>query len=240
MTFYQLGRSVRFDGTVNRNISGTELSLTSESGWAETDLSVLTGGDQTVKLDEGIDVPGPIALGVAVEGEEGRLVVFGDSDFATNKFFDYQGNGDLVLNSVSWLAEDEGLISIRPRKAGHNPIALTDSQGEWVFWLSVVLYPLAISGIGLMVVSRKGRWSVKELVGAGIGVVLSLGVAALLNFIGDRYNFRQDMTAENLYTLSNKTSGLLNNLEDRGYYVNVKTFMSEMEGVRFQDLMIEY
>jgi len=241
MTFYQLGRSVRFDNKLDSHISGTELSLTSESGWAEKDLSVLTGeGDQTVKLDEGIDIPGPVALGVAVEGETGRLVVFGDSDFVTNQFFDYQGNGDLALNSVSWLAEDEGLISIRPRKAGHNPIALTESQGEWVFWLSVVLYPLTISALGFMVVSRKGRWSVKELVGAGIGVVLSLGIVTLLNFIGDRYNFREDMTAENLYTLSGKTTNLLNSMEDRGYYVNVKTFMSDMEGVRFQDLMKEY
>ena len=241
MTFYQLVRSVRFDKSLNPDVSGAELSLTSESGWAESDLSVLTGeGDQTVKLDEEVDIPGPVALGVAVEGEKGRLVVFGDSDFATNQFFDYQGNGDLALNSVSWLAEDEGLISIRPRKAGHNPIALTESQGDWVFWLSVVFYPLAIAGIGLMVVSRKGRWSVKELVGAGIGVVLSLGIVTLLNFIGDRYNFREDMTAENLYTLSSKTTSLLNTLEDKGYYVNVKTFMSDMEGVRFQDLMNEY
>ena len=241
MTFYQLVRSVNFDNKVGSSISGTQLALTSESGWAERDLSVLVGeGDQTVKLDEGIDTPGPVALGVAVEGKAGRLVVFGDSDFATNQFFDYQGNGDLALNSVSWLAEDEGLISIRPRKAGHNPIALTESQGEWVFWLSVVLYPLAIAGGGLMVVSRKGRWSVKELVGAGIGIVLSLGIATLLNFIGDRYNFREDMTEDNLYTLSNKTTKLLNSMEDRGYYVNVKTFMSDLEGRRFQDLMKEY
>ena len=85
-------------------------------------------------LDEGVDTPGPISLAVAVEGEGGRLVVFGDSDFATNQYFDYQGNGDLqLLNALSWLPEDESLISIRPRQAGYNPIALTDSQGEWIF-----------------------------------------------------------------------------------------------------------
>ena len=165
-------------------IEGETLALTSEAGWAEKDLRVLQGeGDSTVKLDEGVDMPGPIYLQVAVEGKGGRLVVFGDSDFATNQYFDYQGNGDLALNALSWLAEDESLISIRPRQAGYNPIALTDSQGEWIFWISVVLYPLAIALVGLLVVSRKGRWSVTELVGAGLGIVLSLGIAALLNFL---------------------------------------------------------
>ena len=52
--------------------------------------------------------------------------------------------------------------------------------------ISVVLYPLSIAFVGLLVVSRKGRWSVAELAGAGLGIVLSLGIAALLNFLGDR------------------------------------------------------
>ena len=127
-----------------------------------------------------------------------------------------------------------------PRQAGYNPIALTDSQGEWIFWISVVMYPLAIALIGLLVVSRKGRWSLPELVGAGLGVALSLGIAALLNFLGDRYNIRHDMTADALYTLSEDSKRLLRTVEEQGQYVQVKTFMSEMDGMRFQDLMKEY
>ncbi len=242
MTFYQLGRSVRFDpASADEPVEGSALALTSEAGWAETDLSVLRGeGDNTVKLDEGIDVPGPVSLAVAAERRGGRLVVFGDSDFATNQYFDYQGNGDLALNALSWLAEDESLISIRPRQAGYNPIALTDSQGEWIFWISVVFYPLAIALVGLLVVSRKGRWSLPELVGAGLGIALSLGIAALLNFLGDRYNIRHDMTADALYTLSDDSKRLLRTVEEQGQYIQVKTFMSDMEGMRFQDLMKEY
>ena len=34
-----------------------------------------------------------------------RLVVFGDSEFANNNLFPVQGNGNLFLNTVSWLAE---------------------------------------------------------------------------------------------------------------------------------------
>ena len=241
MTFFQLGRSVRFDEGSGRK--GTDLVLTSESGWAETDLSVLESqGDHTVKLDEGIDLPGPVTLAVAVHdaGTGSRLAVFGDSDFATNQYFQTQGNGDLALNAVSWLAEDEGLISIRPRESGYNPIALTEGDSEWIFWISVVLYPALIALVGLLVVSSIGRWNLTDLAGAGLGIVISLGIAVLGNFIGDRYHLRQDLTADKLFTLSDDTQRLIEPLKEGGQYVKVKAFMSEMEGVRFQDLMQEY
>ncbi len=44
-----------------------------------------------------------------------RIVVFGDSDFVTNGYLGIPGNRDLFLNSVNWLAQQENLISIRPR-----------------------------------------------------------------------------------------------------------------------------
>lgn len=188
MTFYELCRSLRY--SERPGLTGVEIVKTSEQGWAESDLGVLQAkGNKTVKLDEGTDRPGPIALAVAVDAGQGggRLVVFGDADFASNRFFDLQGNGDLALNAISWLAEDESLISIRPRQPGYSPIALTEGQSDLIFWLTVVLYPLAVAVAGVLVVSRKGRWNLAELSAAGLGIVLSLGVVGLLNFIGDRY-----------------------------------------------------
>ena len=44
--------------------------------------------------------------------------VFGDSDFVTNGYLGIPGNRDLFLNTVNWLAQQENLISIRPREAG--------------------------------------------------------------------------------------------------------------------------
>ena len=76
--------------------------------------------------------------------------------------------------------------------------------------------------------------------GAGLGIVCPLGIAALLNFLGDCYNFRHDMTADALFTLSDDSKRLMRTVEEEGQYVQVKTFMGEMEGMRFQDLMKEY
>ena len=44
------------------------------------------------------------------------MVVIGDSDFAANSVLGVQGNRDLFLNTVNWLAQQENLIAIRPRE----------------------------------------------------------------------------------------------------------------------------
>jgi len=246
MTFFELARSVGLDSVAVATIQAdaSVLARTSDASWGEIDLSVLrdAGGERTVSLDDG-DRPGPVGLAVAVHdtaGEGGRLVVFGDSDIATSRYFGLQGNGDLVLNALSWLVEDESLISIRPREAGYNPIALTEGQSDWIFWITVILFPGAVAVLGFVVVSRKGRWSLRDLVAAGLGGRRSLGVLSLLNFIGDRYHLRVDLTEDQLYTLASETRQVLEQAEDDGRLVHVKTFMSDAEGGRFQDLVKEY
>ena len=68
-----------------------------------------------------------------------RLVVFGDSDFLTNKHF-YKGiNQDLALNTVVSLLDEEELISIRPRNPKKTEITLTRNH-----WLSLVTFFIAI------------------------------------------------------------------------------------------------
>ena len=87
-----------------------------------------------------------------------RLVVFGDSDFANNSLFSVQGNGNLFLNTVSWLAEEEDLIAIRPRKGGGSgPVMLTAAQAPLIFWLPVVMLPLAVLASGAAVFMRR-KW----------------------------------------------------------------------------------
>ena len=80
---------------------------------------------------------------------ETRLAVFGDSDFASNSSLGIQGNRDLALNAVNWLAEQENLISIRPREAEDRRITLTADQQFRVVVLSLVLIPGAIVGAGV-------------------------------------------------------------------------------------------
>jgi len=167
MTFYPLVRSVSLADQTGEGATGVELIQTSAQSWAETDLLALTQASAKIAQGPG-DRAGPISLAVAVtsearmaqgdveeSGKKNRIVVFGDSDFANNQFFTQQGNGDLFLNAVSWLVEEEELISIRPKGPRFSPISLTARDGKVIFWLSVIMMPLIVAVAGIVVWWRR-------------------------------------------------------------------------------------
>jgi ABC-type uncharacterized transport system involved in gliding motility auxiliary subunit len=83
---------------------------------------------------------------------EGRVAVFGDSDFASNSFLRFYGNQDLFLNTVAWLAEDADLISIRPKDPDDQRLELTPEK-QWIVYL------LALAGLpGLFIVLGIRAW----------------------------------------------------------------------------------
>ncbi|MBI5250829.1 MAG: GldG family protein [Desulfomonile tiedjei] len=86
-----------------------------------------------------------------------RIVVFGSSLLAANKFFKLQGNPDLFMNSVSWLAEDENLIAIRPKSTKSNPIVLTGSESWAVLLIPLLIIPFIWIGIGVVVYLYRRR-----------------------------------------------------------------------------------
>jgi hypothetical protein len=61
----------------------------------------------------------PIAVAGSYErgGRNTRIVAFGDSDFASNRYLRALYNLDLLVNAVHWAAERESAITLRP-KAG--------------------------------------------------------------------------------------------------------------------------
>ncbi|MEE2637672.1 MAG: GldG family protein [Acidobacteriota bacterium] len=81
--------------------------------------------------------------------EETRLVVIGDSDFPTNAVIGIGGNRDMFLNTISWLAQQENLISIRAREPEDRRLTLTADAQRRVFWLSVLFIPAAALGAGV-------------------------------------------------------------------------------------------
>ena len=68
-------------------------------------------------------------------------MVIGDSDFATNAVLGIGGNRDLFLNVVNWLAQQENLISVRPRDPQERRITLSAGQDRFIFWLTVLIIP---------------------------------------------------------------------------------------------------
>ncbi|HYT75510.1 MAG TPA: Gldg family protein [Vicinamibacterales bacterium] len=170
LTAYPLARSMTpVEGGVSGHVA-QKLVETSRNSWGETNLKSLTGG-QPAKLDEG-DKKGPVSLAAAVSAPaanpppakeaakpaetpkkpETRIVAFGDSDFASNAALGVTGNRDLFLNSVNWLAQQENLISIRPRDPEDRRITLTADQERRIFYLTVLLVP------GLVLLAGVQTW----------------------------------------------------------------------------------
>jgi ABC-type uncharacterized transport system involved in gliding motility auxiliary subunit len=105
-------RSLSIAGEVE-NVTQTPIILTTEKSWGETELEA----DTQPEFDAEKDIAGPLNLAIAGENSVtgGRVVVFGNSIFATNDGFDALGNGNIFVNSVDWAAEQENLINLTPR-----------------------------------------------------------------------------------------------------------------------------
>ena len=114
------------------------------------------------KFDEGVDLKGPVSLAVVANKDLGnnkkaRLIVFGDSDFASNSGFGLQGNGNLFLNTVSWLAQDESFISIRPKNPDDRRLTMTEAQGRLVSYVILLLLPAGVVISGASVWAKRRR-----------------------------------------------------------------------------------
>jgi ABC-type uncharacterized transport system involved in gliding motility auxiliary subunit len=74
--------------------------------------------------------------------------VFGDADFPSNAYGGIAGNPNLFANTVNWLAQQENLISIRPRDPAERRLAMDGRQMVMVLAFSVLIVPLAVFGGG--------------------------------------------------------------------------------------------
>lgn len=165
LTIYPVARTV--ESATGGPRSPTTIVETSRASWAESNFASLGTG---VALDaESGDKAGPLPVAVAVSapvdgGEppstpatpttnepkpETRVVVFGDSDFATNAYAGVPGNPNLFANAVNWLAQQENLIAIRPKEAGDRRVTMTPRQQTMAFLASILFIPALVFAAGI-------------------------------------------------------------------------------------------
>jgi ABC-type uncharacterized transport system involved in gliding motility auxiliary subunit len=165
MTVYPNARSVTIKGEKPAEVTAQAIINTSSNSWAETSAEEIRS--RRVKFDANVDRRGPVSLAVAATKNapsdtgatngtsKTRIVAFGDSDFAGNNYFGWQKNGDMFMNALSWLAEEEDLISIRPKDPEDRRISLTASGSKMILLVSVILLPLASFGAAIAVYVRR-------------------------------------------------------------------------------------
>ena len=109
----------------------------------------------------GQEPPAGDAAGAAPASEStprpGRLVVFGDSDFASNAQLASVGNPTLLLNALNWLVERENLLAIPAKKADQIQLNLTRRDLSTIYLIVLVALPLASLSAGVAVYLRRRR-----------------------------------------------------------------------------------
>ncbi|MBA2404041.1 MAG: GldG family protein [Bdellovibrionales bacterium] len=157
-TVFPLSSSV---SVLEGNDSATLIAFTSSfpGSWAETDLKGVTAGKAEFK--EGQDIKGPIGLlGVGeMVGEksarDSRFVMLGSSSFLINAYQNQSGNPMLFLNTVSWLVNDEGIISFNRPGIEEYPIILSSQHIQMIFVIAILLVPIIFFGCAIFIYRRR-------------------------------------------------------------------------------------
>lgn len=183
VSFFPLARSVEPASASDDTVEIQTIAMTSTRSWAESTLPETPEEAMayTPELDPVEDEPGPVSIAVAITAvpralprrdmatltpqelalrpEEHelktRIVVVGNSAFASNAYIMLPGNGDLALNILNWLAQEEDLLAIRPKSSDTRLVQVSLSQMRDIFIITGILSPIGILIAGIMVWWRR-------------------------------------------------------------------------------------
>ena len=140
------------------HIKFTPLGMTTPASWLTKDP------EDVAYSSEKQQGPFPISAVVEATGmytdlgathQLAKIVLFSDSDFASNKYFASMDNSDIFLNSINWLADDFELISIRPKLLPYRELVVNSRERDFIKWSSWTLPPTFMLFMALVVWWRR-------------------------------------------------------------------------------------
>jgi ABC-type uncharacterized transport system involved in gliding motility auxiliary subunit len=148
-------RSLQLSQTPPEGVSLTPLISTSQNSWGETDLAALQKNPPQIAFDQAADIAGPLTLAASAEStaKNSRVVVFGNSVFATDKGFDAYANGDIFINSVDWAVQEGNLVNLTP----HTPKIRTFNPPSQLQFIAILLGTVILIP-GLIVAAGISNW----------------------------------------------------------------------------------
>jgi ABC-2 type transport system permease protein len=170
---FPLARSVSVLEKPSPGWKASALVETSADGWGETDIRELQKTGRPARDEK--DVKGPVCLVAAAEqdagpdakspdakpGEapkhRGRVVVFGDADFASNAGIANAANRFLVSAAANWALERESLVAIPPKNADQVAVTLSRRDVASIAFFVLFLLPVGAVAMGLAIWVRRRR-----------------------------------------------------------------------------------
>jgi ABC-type uncharacterized transport system involved in gliding motility auxiliary subunit len=158
---FPLARSLGKTTPIPPDWSPAMLMETTAEGWGETNLAEVVGQGRVDKDSK--DNAGPVTMAMAVspadEKKAGahptRLVVVGNSRFATNGNIANGSNASFLLNAIHWLAGEEKLVGISPKTPAQASLSLTQSQVSRLGLFAMFGLPLFAVILGVWVWYRR-------------------------------------------------------------------------------------
>jgi hypothetical protein len=114
------------------------------------DSSYLETHPEHAGFTAGEDKRGPIVIGATADLsrvvnpsriDRSRVVVFGDVDFASNKFIAVGGNARLLVQAIDWATLNEDLVPLNANIPAFRPLELTAGRTRYARLLSTGIIP---------------------------------------------------------------------------------------------------
>ena len=122
------------------------------ASWAEkTAREILQG---KLRYHDKKDVKGPVSLAAVWQkqndnGKKTRIMAFGNSTFVSNAYSGFGGHLTFFYNGVSWLVDEERLISFNLPAFKDDPVFISATEIGIVFYFSVIFTPLILFSLAL-------------------------------------------------------------------------------------------
>lgn len=166
LTVFPEARPIRL-GRVPDGVAASVLVSSSSDSFVRSPPQGEEGGrlSPSTSSEKSAARPSPAVLAVALEGrwpdvpassdKPFRLILVGNSSFATNAYFPYVSNGDLAIGMVRWLAGDEALPAVKPQSFSLERIDLTGRQMRDIFVAVELVLPACVMLFGGIVWWRR-------------------------------------------------------------------------------------
>ncbi|RMG73412.1 MAG: hypothetical protein D6711_10890 [Chloroflexi bacterium] len=157
-TLFHISRAIEVND--DPPVNNGRIIQTSPLSYGETDLERL-GLTNEYGYDEGVDIPGPMTSAAYAynDATNGKIVLIGDSDFATDaRIASPRGNAELFLGAVDWLTNfsEQITFGFEARAASLPTIFISPAQLDQINYIILIIIP------GLVMIMGAGVWFIRK------------------------------------------------------------------------------
>lgn len=135
------------------------LAFSSRRAWLAPNTAEIQRGLAPRRPPDGAEDYFPLIAAGRYPRESGaaRIVVFGDSDFANNRYLRSLYNSDVMLNAVHWATAREAAITLRPKILTPDQFPLTPQQSlRMLYGVGLLVPELCLAAAALTWMRRRG------------------------------------------------------------------------------------